>query len=214
MDPKTQPEKRGKFRWLPRLVFAAIVVLGTLKLALVLVPYLMSGEQRVEPLSPPDVMAEDQEERKTENTSPESEASARPSSESQQEIPLTPEMISYLEEKEKALDKKEEELQELEKELKAKYEELMKLQESLKASREELEAFREERQEEQSSQIRSLAKIYSTMKAKEAGKLMENLNDDLVVKIIKTMKSEEAADILSSMDPKKAARISMALSMP
>jgi len=50
------------------------------------------------------------------------------------------------------------------------------------------------------------------MKPKEAAKLLENLDENLVVQIISTMNSDEAANILAGMDVKKAAKISESLS--
>jgi flagellar motility protein MotE (MotC chaperone) len=50
------------------------------------------------------------------------------------------------------------------------------------------------------------------MKPKEAAKLLENLEENLVVEVISTMSATEAANILSNMDVKKAAKISQALS--
>jgi flagellar motility protein MotE (MotC chaperone) len=66
--------------------------------------------------------------------------------------------------------------------------------------------------ESQNTKVRGLAKIYGTMKPKEAAKLMENLDDKLVMNIISTMTPDEAAAILSLMEVKKAAKISEALS--
>ena len=50
------------------------------------------------------------------------------------------------------------------------------------------------------------------MKPKDAAKLMEALDDKLVMGIIATMTPDEAASILALMEVKKAAKISEALS--
>ncbi|MGC8490331.1 MAG: MotE family protein [Syntrophobacteraceae bacterium] len=62
------------------------------------------------------------------------------------------------------------------------------------------------------SQLQGLARIYGTMKPKQAAKLMESLDDSLVKSIISTMPPDKAASILALMDVKKAAKISEALS--
>ncbi len=62
------------------------------------------------------------------------------------------------------------------------------------------------------SQVMGLAKIYSTMKPKQAAKLMGSLEDCLVKNIISTMPPDKAASILALMDVKKAAKISEDLS--
>ncbi len=107
--------------------------------------------------------------------------------------------------KEDQLREKEERLAKIEKEVEQKTKELLALQK-------EIQAYRNEKQDNQNTKVRSLAKIYGTMKPKEAAKLMENLEDKLVMGIISTMSSDEAAAILALMDVKKAAKISEALS--
>ena len=107
--------------------------------------------------------------------------------------------------KEEQLREKEERLNKLEKEVEQKVKDLLTLQK-------EVQSVRSEKQETQSTKVRSLAKIYGTMKPKEAAKLMENLDDKLVMGIISTMTPDEAAAILALMEVKKAAKISEALS--
>ena len=58
----------------------------------------------------------------------------------------------------------------------------------------------------------AFAKIYETMKIKEAAKLLENLDEQLVVNVISVMNTDAAANILANMDTKKAAKISQVLS--
>jgi flagellar motility protein MotE (MotC chaperone) len=107
--------------------------------------------------------------------------------------------------KEEQLKEKEERLGKLEKEVEQKVKDLLALQK-------EVQSVRTEKLETQNAKVRSLAKIYGTMKPKEAAKLMENLDDKLVMSIISTMTPDEAAAILSLMEVKKAAKISEALS--
>jgi len=107
--------------------------------------------------------------------------------------------------REEQLREKEDRLNKLEKEIEQKVKDLLALQK-------EVQAVRTEKQETQNTRVRSLAKIYGTMKPKEAAKLMENLDDKLVMGIISTMTPDEAAAILSLMEVKKAAKISEALS--
>jgi len=107
--------------------------------------------------------------------------------------------------REERLKEKEERLDKLEKEIEQKVKDLLALQK-------EIQAVRVEKQETQNTKVRGLAKIYGTMKPKEAAKLMENLDDKLVMGIIATMTPDEAAAILSLMEVKKAAKISEALS--
>ena len=100
---------------------------------------------------------------------------------------------------------KEERLAKIEKEVEQKVKDLLVLQK-------EIQAAKTEKQDTQNTKVKSLAKIYGTMKPKEAAKLMENLDDKLVMNIVSTMTPDEAASVLALMDVKKAAKISEALS--
>ena len=124
----------------------------------------------------------------------------------------TTESLSALQQRETEIRKKEEQLKEkeerlgkLEKEVEQKVKDLLALQK-------DVQTVRTEKQETQNTKVRNLAKIYGTMKPKEAAKLMENLDDKLVMNIIATMTPDEAAAILALMEVKKAAKISEALS--
>jgi flagellar motility protein MotE (MotC chaperone) len=107
--------------------------------------------------------------------------------------------------REEQLKEKEERLSRLEKEVEQKVKDLLVLQK-------QVQMVQSEKQETQSAKVRGLAKIYGTMKPKEAAKLLENLDDKLVMGIIATMTPDQAAGILALMDVKKAAKISEALS--
>ena len=107
--------------------------------------------------------------------------------------------------KEDQLKDKEDRLAKLEKEVEQKIKDLLALQK-------QIQALQNEKQESQNSRVRGLAKIYSTMKPKEAAKLMDALDDKLVMGIIGTMTPDQAAAILALMEVKKAAKISEALS--
>jgi flagellar motility protein MotE (MotC chaperone) len=135
-----------------------------------------------------------------------SEPNNRPSSTS------VPEMISHLQRRDAELTKKEEQLKQKEEYLAQMEQEVEKKLKDLMAIQKEIQAYRAEREEGQASKVRSLSKIYGTMKPKEAAKLLENLEENLVVEVISTMSATEAANILSNMDVKKAAKISQALS--
>ncbi len=65
--------------------------------------------------------------------------------------------------------------------------------------------------EERQKQFQDLAKIYSTMSARNAASIVENLSVEEAVTALTKMKPEQRADILAKMDPKKAADISILL---
>lgn len=60
--------------------------------------------------------------------------------------------------------------------------------------------------------FKQLAKIYESMKPKDAAKILEIMESKLVVNLLTNMKNRNAAKILSSFKPSKAARISKKMS--
>ncbi|MGV8074038.1 MAG: MotE family protein [Syntrophobacteraceae bacterium] len=123
-----------------------------------------------------------------------------------------PDIVSHLERREAELKRKEEQLNQKEKYLAHMEKEVEKKLKELTTMQKEVQAYRSEKEEVQNAKVRSLAKIYGSMKPKEAAKLLENLEDPLVVNVISTMTPEEAATIMANMDVKKAAKISESLS--
>ncbi|MGC9195131.1 MAG: MotE family protein [Syntrophobacteraceae bacterium] len=96
-------------------------------------------------------------------------------------------------------------LEQLKKEVEQKISTLLALQKQLMLSQ-------GQKQNAVNARVQGLAKIYGTMKPKQAAKLMGSLDDTLVKSIISTMPPDKAASILALMDVKKAAKISEDLS--
>ena len=71
----------------------------------------------------------------------------------------------------------------------------------------EIKAHLEKQVEEREAKSKYLAKMYSSMKAKKAAKLLVELDEALAVRVLKLMKPEVAGQILTYLDPKKAARL-------
>jgi flagellar motility protein MotE (MotC chaperone) len=156
---------------------------------------------------PEAIAKDDKPKAEAENAAPvDTKAKTRPGIATTESLSAFQQKEIEIRKKEEQLKDKEERLGRLEKEIEQKVKDLLVLQK-------EVQAVRIEKQETQNTKVRSLAKIYGTMKPKEAAKLMENLDDKLVMGIIATMTSDEAAAILALMDVKKAAKISEALSV-
>lgn len=66
-------------------------------------------------------------------------------------------------------------------------------------------------EEERQQQYTDLAKVYTTMSAKNAAAIIENLSLEESAAVMTKMKSGQRADILAKMDPKKAADLSIML---
>lgn len=199
-----------------------MLAISTLKL-LITTGNLMANHPRLSSfLSIPEVLATDQKKHtpksgeaagKTADKDPAGKPAteAEPVRTAKSSSPSTTETFSYLEQKELELQRKEQHLQEQEKHLLEMQQEVEQKLQELIAIQKEIQTFRSEKAEIKNANIRSLAQIYGTMKPKEAAKLMENMDEKLVVSLLSTMKANEAAEVLSIMDSKKAAKISEAL---
>lgn len=194
-----------------------VFLLLSVKLTLTAALFLFKKDSAGLPPFPAEVLAEDSRAKPQKATVPKDKATSSPPAPHQPAsvaVGTQPvmDLAFYLERKEEELKQKEERLRQkeeylvqMEQELERKFKELIPIQK-------EIQAYKAEKEETQNNKIRSLAKIYGTMKPKEAAKLLENLDENLVVQIISTMNSDEAANILAGMDVKKAAKISESLS--
>lgn len=121
------------------------------------------------------------------------------------------EQKKILETKEMELKEREARLREMEQEIENRLKELIAVQDKIKQAQQEIQAFREEREQARNAQVQALAKIYGNMKPKEASQLLETLDEPLAVKVIGLMSPDQVAKILASMETKKAAKLSRAL---
>jgi len=188
------------------VALCALVTVLVIKLAVTIIGALNSGPETTSAV--PEAIAKDEKPRaEAENAAPvEAKAKTRPGISTSESLSAFQQKEIEIRKKEEQLKDKEERLDKLEKEIEQKVKDLLALQK-------EVQSVRSEKQETQNTRVRSLAKIYGTMKPKEAAKLMENLDDKLVMGIISTMTPDEAAAILALMEVKKAAKISEALSV-
>jgi flagellar motility protein MotE (MotC chaperone) len=111
------------------------------------------------------------------------------------------------------LDKRAQELKDLETRVKAEHAELLQLTQTVWQLRQDFEKDIVKIKEEEVSNLKKLAKIYSTMSPEGAAKIMAELPDDMIVKVLVFMKESESAQILevlgksSSTEAKRVAMI-------
>jgi flagellar motility protein MotE (MotC chaperone) len=113
-----------------------------------------------------------------------------------------------LNERKKELDLRESELTRLEEELQKQKAELDLKIKRLEETRAQISETLKTRVAEDQKKVEKLVEFYSTMKAQQAAKIIESLNEDLAIEVIEKMKKKNAAEILNAMDPKKARRLS------
>ena len=72
------------------------------------------------------------------------------------------------------------------------------------------DAFKKEDQKDE-AKIKSLVRIYETMKPKEAARIFEQLDLPVLLDVLEQMKELKTAPILAAMDPGKAKAVTLAL---
>ncbi|GLI33585.1 MotE family protein [Desulforhabdus amnigena] len=199
----SKPHKKKEKGWWGNIFWILLGVVS-LKLALTFGFFCNEKEWDRKWLSAPDVLAEEQKNKMAQSSSQNKSTSVATVSPA--------EKISYLDQKEADLKRKEKEIQQRQEYLQQMERDIEKKLQELTAIQKEIQNFRSEKEANQNAKIRSLAKIYETMKTKEAAKLLENLDEQLVVNVISVMNTDAAANILANMDTKKAAKISQVLS--
>jgi len=102
-----------------------------------------------------------------------------------------------LEQKERELSVREALLKTAEKEIQQKYSELV-------AIRGEIEALLQQQSDEERERIASLVKIYEGMKPKDAARIFNTLDMDILLQVVSEMSERKSAPIIASMVPERA----------
>jgi flagellar motility protein MotE (MotC chaperone) len=93
--------------------------------------------------------------------------------------------------------------------------ELEKTRADLTAEREKLEKLVSKSDDLDKKRIKQLAKVYGAMRAEEAARILETLDDELCMNILSEMGDDrQKAKILTALSPDKAARVSKKISAP
>jgi len=91
-----------------------------------------------------------------------------------------------------------------EKELDRKYQELSKL-------KTEIESLLNQQSEEEDARVKSLVKIYEGMKPKEAARIFDTLDIDVLVSVISMMSERKVSPVLAAMSPERARTVTILL---
>ncbi|MBC7371524.1 MAG: hypothetical protein H7326_08165 [Bdellovibrionaceae bacterium] len=112
--------------------------------------------------------------------------------------------LSRLTERKKELDDREEELNHMDQELQAQKSELDKRMKELEDVRRGISSVLEDKVKVDDKKVDTLVLMYSDMKAPQAAKVFETMDEDLAVEILGRMKKKNAADIMNLLKPEKA----------
>ena len=121
------------------------------------------------------------------------------------------EVLQKLSARREALDRRSLELEQREVLLSAAETRIEERIQELKTLQANIEGMIEQRDEKQEAQLRSLVKIYESMKPKEAARIFEELDMAVLLEVIDRMKERKSAPILAKMNPDKAKEITVEL---
>ncbi len=119
------------------------------------------------------------------------------------------EMFGDLSERRKKLDQREKEIQTREALLKAAENELDKKLQELTRLKTEIEGLLNQQTEEEQKRIQSLVKIYEGMKPKDAARIFDTLDADVLVSVITKMSERKIAPVLAAMNPERARTVTI-----
>ena len=114
---------------------------------------------------------------------------------------IDPMLREILERKQVDLDRREQELNALEGRVNQKIEEMQALEGRI-------QMMLKDAQQVQDEKLRHLVDVYTNMKAKQAGQVLETLDERTAVRILAGMRGRQAGEILNNITPEKAARLS------
>ncbi|MBL7545589.1 MAG: hypothetical protein JNL11_17350 [Bdellovibrionaceae bacterium] len=112
--------------------------------------------------------------------------------------------VKDFKERKKALDQKEEDLKNWEAEIQNQKTELDSKIVEIQKIRKDISAQLDDRVKADQAKLDTLVQVYSQMKATQAAKVFETLDEDLAVDILTKMKKKNAADILNLLKADKA----------
>jgi flagellar motility protein MotE (MotC chaperone) len=81
----------------------------------------------------------------------------------------------------------------------------------LKALEKRFKGLLKQHDEETERQLKSLVKVYENMKAKDAARIFEQLDMDILLDVTERMREQKMAPVLAAMDPEKAKSLTVEL---
>ena len=121
------------------------------------------------------------------------------------------EMFGDLTNRRKALDQKERSLMTREALLKAAENELGQKFQELSQLRQQIEQLLDKQSEEEEQRVASLVKVYEGMKPKDAARIFDTLDLDVLVSVMSRMSERRMSPILASMNPERARTVTIML---
>lgn len=121
------------------------------------------------------------------------------------------ELLQSLNARRKEIEKREREFELREKTLAAAESSLVEKIDELRSLKSKVESLLTQHDEEQEARMRSLVKIYESMKPKDAARILASLDGEILLDVIERMREAKTAPILALLSPDKAQRITVKL---
>lgn len=115
------------------------------------------------------------------------------------------EIIDSLKARERALERREQSLAARESDLRQVETDLQDRLKALQVEREKLEVLLEEADAAKDIRIRAIVKMVESMRAGDAAKIIEELENELAVSVLSRMNKTKAGKLLASVEPRRAA---------
>ncbi len=125
--------------------------------------------------------------------------------------PVRMELFEELKSRRTTLDAKARELSVREALLKATEQEIEQKYEELLSLRAEIQELLVEQNEEEKARVASLVKIYEGMKPKDAARIFNTLDLDVLLSVVSKMSERKSAPVIASMDPERARTLTIML---
>jgi flagellar motility protein MotE (MotC chaperone) len=120
-------------------------------------------------------------------------------------------VLESLGERRRALQDQAGELDLREKLLQATEERLQKRVDELKSLEQQIQQGVEEKKKQEEGEIAALVVMYENMKPKDAARIFDRLELDVLLKVVRQMKPRKMADILAKMSPEAAEKLTVAI---
>ena len=126
-------------------------------------------------------------------------------------ISIKQELFDELSARRKELDAREKNVRSREALLSATEQELDRKVQELSQLRQEIEGLLEQQSAEEKARIQSLVKIYEGMKPKDAARIFDTLDLDILVSVVGLMSERKISPVLAAMNPERARTITIML---
>lgn len=123
--------------------------------------------------------------------------------------PIRRELEEGLLERRKQLERREKELTTREALLRAAEQEFERKQQELEALRRKIEGLLEDQSEAEKQRIESLVKVYEGMKPKDAARIFDTLDIDILVNVMSKMSERKLSSVMASMNPERARTVTI-----